>query len=492
MPKKIVKKTVGVKKTKKQKNKKTKRATPRKKSAKAIKTDQEPRKKKVGNFGLLRGFKDILPEEQKYWDFVKSKVEKLAPIYGFGKIETPILEETGLFKRAVGEDTDIVEKEMFNFEDKAGENVVLRPEVTASIVRAYIEHGMLNRPQPVKFWYWGPVFRYSRPQAGRLRQFNQFGFEVIGADDAVIDSQLIILFYKICEELKLEVTVQINSIGCPECRPEYKKVLVDYLKVKKNFLCDDCRNRLVKNPLRVLDCKKDECQRLVQEAPQIVDFLCEECKNHFIKVLEGLDECAIPYNLNSKLVRGLDYYSKTVFEIWPNLASDIGDQNSDDTDEVGNEEMRNKKKERRDDTDDMNVMDKDKREAPDPSNLALGGGGRYDGLVQMLGGREPTGGVGFATGLERIVLILKKQNVKIPAEKRRDIFLAQLGDQARKVALKLFEDLRKGGIRVAENLSKDGLKAQLELADKLKVRYALIVGQKEILDRTIIIRDMDN
>ena len=381
------------------------------KSAKIGAKKKEPQKK-VGGFGLLRGMKDVLGEEQKYWDFIQNKVEKLGPIYGFRKIEMPILEETALFNRAVGEDTNIVQKEMFSFVDKGGESVCLRPEATASVVRAYIEHGMLNRPQPVKFWYWGPMFRREKPQSGRQRQFTQFGFEVIGAPGAVIDSQLIILFYKICEELKLEVTVQINSIGCPECRDEYKKALVDYLKVKKNFLCDDCKERIITNPLRILDCKSEECQRLVAEAPQIVDFLCDECKDHFIKVLEGLDECAIPYNLNSRLVRGLDYYSKTVFEIWPDMKSEVGSQKSDDANGT------NKTNE----TNETNDSEKSDSVKVDPSNFALGGGGRYDGLVEILGGREATPAVGFAAGVERIILALKKQEVKIRGIRARMFF----------------------------------------------------------------------
>lgn len=461
----------------------SKKAAKIKKTANVATLAQESRGKRAGSFGLLRGFKDVLPEEQKYWDFVRSKVEKIAMVYGFGKIETPILEETALFKRAVGEETDIVEKEMFAFADQGDEPVCLRPEATASVVRAYIEHGMLNRPQPVKLWYWGPMFRHDRPQAGRFRQFTQFGFEVIGADDAVIDAQLILLFYKICEELKLNVNVQINSIGCPECRPEYRRALIEYLRIKKNFLCDDCKNRLDKNPLRVLDCKNEECRRLVAEAPQIIDFLCDDCKNHFIRVLEALEECGVPYNLNAKLVRGLDYYTKTVFEIWPDQKTEAGNQKPEDDQRTGEEYSNNRV--------DLNNEESNKTK-DDLGNLALGGGGRYDGLAKILGARDCVPASGFAAGLERIVMMLKKQNIKIPPEKSVEVFLAQLGDQAKKISLKLFEALRKGGVKVAENLSKDGLRAQLEQADGLKVKYTIIIGQKEVLDKTIIIRDMEN
>jgi len=403
-----------------------------KKTGKAF---QESQGRKMGSFSLLRGMKDVLPEEQKYWDLVRDKVEKLGSIYGFGKIETPILEETALFRRAVGEDTDIITKEMFSFKDQGGDEVCLRPEATASVVRAYIEHGMLNRSQPQKFWYLGPMFRRDRPQAGRQRQFNQFGFEAIGAGDSVIDAQLIILFYKICEELKMDVTVQINSIGCLECRPAYKKALVDYLKVKKNFLCDDCKNRLGKNPLRILDCKNRECQKMMEEAPQIVDFLCEDCKGHFIKVLECLDECAIPYNLNSKLVRGLDYYTKTVFEIWP-----LFDEQKED--QLGTQGEENEKGVSTNETNMTNKTNNKDGESVaskvDPSNLALGGGGRYDGLAEILGAREETPAAGFAVGIERMILVLKKQEVKISGSKKADIFLAQLGDQAKKDFVEAF------------------------------------------------------
>ncbi|MBU4331639.1 histidine--tRNA ligase [Patescibacteria group bacterium] len=460
---------------------------------------------------LLRGMKDILPQEQKYWELIRSKVEKLAPVYGFGKIDTPLLEETRLFERAVGEGTDIVEKEMFSFTDQGGDNISLRPEATASIVRAYTEHGMLNLPQPVKLWYWGPMFRYDRPQAGRLRQFNQFGFEVLGSLDSVVDAQLILIFYKLCQELKLDATVQINSIGCPECRDEYQKILVDFFRTKKNFLCDTCRIRLTKNPLRILDCKEEECKALSAEAPQIIDFLCEECKEHFIKVLEHLDELEIPYNLNSRLVRGLDYYTKTVFEIWPTFAPDgasagkptlapvetgtsadeaaLSENVASDTKQTKETKAANPQKSDGD-KDSETEMDTDKV-ADDPGRLALGGGGRYDDLVEMLGGR-PTPAVGFSCGIERLILCLKKQGGQVRTGRKVDIFVAQLGDQAKKRSLKLFEDLRCKGVKVAENLAKEGLKSQLEIANKLGVKYSLILGQKEMLDKTIIIRDMES
>lgn len=398
---------------------------------------------------LLRGMKDILPEEQKYWNFVRDKIIAFLDNYGFQRIDTPVLEESALFVRSVGKETDIVEKEMFLFNDQGGEEVVLRPEGTAPVVRAYIEHGMINRSQPVKLYYLGPFFRHDRPQAGRLRQFWQFGFEVIGDSHPVIDAQLIMMTENIYKELGLDIALQINSIGCPTCQAEYKKILVDYYKSRKNSLCEDCKKRLQKNPLRLLDCKEEDCQILSAEAPPFLDNLCEACHQHFVKVLEHLDELEVQYNLNPHLVRGLDYYTRTAFEIWPG-----------------------------------------KMDEGQASRMALGGGGRYDNLLEMLGGR-PTPAIGYAGGIERLINAIKEAGLNVPEEKPFDVFLAQLGEMARKKCLKLFEDLRKTNLKVAESFSKDGLKEQMSLANRLGVRFVLILGQKEIMDGTIIFRDME-
>lgn len=397
----------------------------------------------------LKGFRDILPQEQKYWEFVYEKCTQLACAYGFSRLEPPILEDTSLFVRSVGKMTDIVSKEMFSFIDTGGENVSLRPEATASIARAYIEHGMINQPQPVKIYYWGPMFRRERPQAGRYRQFWQFGVEVMGSKSSVIDAQLISFFSRICQSLGLsQIAIHVNSIGCDGCRNEYKKELVDYYKPKRKQLCEDCKKRLVKNPLRILDCKIPTCQALTSDAPQILDFLDDECRNHFMSVLEYLDGMEISYVLNPFMVRGLDYYTRTVFEIYPSEKT------------TGNQS-------------------------------ALGGGGRYDNLVKYLGGQD-TPSCGFSAGIERIILELKERGVVVGELPGADIFLAQIGEQAKITAFKLFEKLRESGFRVAERFSKDGLKLQLEAANKLKVRYALILGQKEVLDGTILVRDMES
>ena len=421
---------------------------------------------------LLRGMKDILPEEQRYFDFVIKKAENLACSYGFEKIETPILEEAELFKKGVGLATDIVQKEMFVFEDLSGDKICLRPEVTASAARAYIEHGLMNVTQPVKWYYYGPMFRYERPQAGRQRQFHQFGLEIIGAEKSIADAQIILFAQNFLQELGLQFTIQINSLGCPDCRKIYRKKIYDYFVSKKIFLCKDCRKRLKRNPLRILDCKELNCQEIVAQSPQIVDYLCEDCKSHFTKTLELLDDLGIIYNLNPRIVRGLDYYSRTVFEIWPTkvIKSEVAPSVKE---EAGNI-------------------------APAPTEIiseepgsqsALGGGGRYDYLVESLGGKS-TPACGMAFGLERIVEELKRQQIKLPKIKGPQIFIAQLGDLARQNAFKIFENLRQEGFRVAENLNKDSLRTQLEIANKLGVKFCLIIGQQEYLNKTIIIRDM--
>ncbi len=424
-----------------------KKAKKVKMAAKKQRAKAAPSKPRV--FQTPRGMKDILPGDYKYWHFVKNKAENFANNYGYEFIETPILEETALFNRAVGGETDIVSREMFSFIDRGGENVCLRPEATASIARAYIQHGMLNLPQPVKFFYFGQMFRHERPQAGRLRSFHQFGFETLGDGNAVIDAEIIFLVYNLLQDLGLKTSVQVNSIGCPKCRESYKNKLVNYYRDRRSSLCEECKKRLVKNPLRILDCKEEGCEPLKEGAPQIVDYLCDDCKNHFVRVLEYLDDAAVPYNLNPYLVRGLDYYTKTVFEFFS-----------------------------------------EENQAAGPKAEALGGGGRYDNLVEILGGR-PTPACGVAMGVERLVTKIKENNVDVPPLTAPDIFLAQLGEQARKKSFALIEDLRRAGFYITHGLTKEGLKKQLEIANKLGARYALILGQKEVLDGTIIIRDME-
>jgi histidyl-tRNA synthetase len=400
-------------------------------------------------FQTLTGMHDILPEDQAFFKKITKVVDSVSNYYSFQKIETPILEDAEVFQKAVGADTDIVGKEMYTFRTKGGDMVSLRPEGTAPIMRSYIEHGMHNLPQPVKLWYLGPFFRYERPQAGRFRQFHQFGFEALGDQKPSIDSQIIQMSYDVLKELGFKnITVEVNSIGDSECRPYFKKILVGYFKSKKSSLCPDCQRRLKENPLRILDCKEEKCQRARAGAPQIIDHLCESCHSHFKQVLEFLDELELPYTLNPYLVRGLDYYTKTVFEIV---------ETSEDGKSLG----------------------------------TLVGGGRYDGLAKLLGGRD-TPACGAAGGVERIASLMKARNAKTSLKQDEPkIFLAQLGQLAKRKSMKLFEEFRDAKIPVAESFSKDSLKTQLRSADKLGIKWVLIFGQKEALEDFITLRDME-
>ena len=416
-------------------------------------TEPEEARKNGKGFETLRGMKDLLPEKSPLWLLVYHTAENIAKAYGFGYMETPILESTQLFVRSLGKATDVIDKEMYTFEDKDGSKVSLRPEATASIARAYINHGMHNRPQPVKVWYWGQMFRHDRPQAGRYRQFHQFGCETLGQRDPVIDAELIAVSYNFLFDLGISTEVHINSIGSLEDRKNYTVELVGYLRSKRTYLCADCKRRMVKNPLRVLDCKEEECRNVIEEAPQIVDWLSAESRAFFMKVLEYLDELQVPYVLRSTLVRGLDYYTDTVFEFYT---------------EKGEE----------------------------GAQSALGGGGRYDGLIEQLGGR-PTPAAGFSMGIERVISELTRdkegrKEFENPYDGTMQIFFAQLGEQARRRMLRLIEELRRKGILVGSNLAKASLKVQLELANSLKSTHTVILGQKEVQDGTVIIRDMSS
>ncbi len=402
--------------------------------------------KKITPPQLVRGMHDLLPAEWPWWNFISSVIKEQAEAYRFERLETPILEKLNLFTRAIGTTTDIVEKEMFAFVDKNEDHLALRPEYTAGLARAYIEHGMMALPKPIKLFCFGPVFRHERPQAGRFREFRQYDFEIYGEAGAAADAQIILLASSFFSKLHLPITIQINSVGCPTCRTAFRQKLVDYFRSKRSHLCEDCKRRLVKNPLRILDCKVEECHIQAMRAPQIVDSLCLECSTHFTKLLEYLDEVDLAYQLNPYLVRGLDYYTRTVFEIWA--------------------------------------------EGDDGKNT-LAAGGRYDNLITDLGG-VPTPAIGFAGGSERLISELKNRAIPVPEIPPPDLFLACLGEPARKKAFRLFEELRSQGVKVAESFTKDGLKGQLEIANKLKVKFALVLGQKEMMDGTIIVRDMEN
>ncbi|MFA7171482.1 MAG: histidine--tRNA ligase [Candidatus Paceibacterota bacterium] len=416
-----------------------------------VKKEEQPEKKvrkKMKPIQAVKGMKDILPPEQFIWEHILETSRHMCQDFGFGRIETPIVENTDLFKRGVGQVTDIVEKEMFSFETQGGDKISLRPEGTAGVVRSYIENGMSRWSQPVRLYYDGSMFRYDKPQQGRYREFHQFGAEVIGEDSPAIDAHVIYLAWKIFQKIGIkDISIQINSIGCATCRAKYKKLLTDYYDMKINKLCIDCKRRLEKNPMRLLDCKEEKCMQVAAGAPQIIDNLCPECNGHFKSVLEFLDELEIPYVLNSNLVRGLDYYTRTVFEIWAE-----GDDN-------------------------------------DSRQTALGGGGRYDGLIGLLGGEE-TPAVGFSFGVERVAEKVMKLNLDLEPKISKDVFLIQLGDLARRKVMKAFDKIIDTDISVGESVGRGSIKSQLRMANKAHAKLALIIGQKEALDNTIIVRDM--
>jgi len=392
-----------------------------------------------------RGTSDILPREQAYWRYIERKVANLCQLYGYERIDAPAFEDTGLFTRSVGEETDIVKKEMYTFEDRGGSQLTLRPEGTAPVCRAYLEHGLHNLPQPVKLYYLASIFRYERPQSGRYRQHHQFGYEAIGDDDPALDAEVIGMAWQFFLSLNLHhLSLQLNSIGCKQCRPDYLTVLKNYYANHIGELCSDCKTRLKRNPLRLLDCKKPLCQQVANSAPRSVDYLCPQCDEHFNRLKRYLGLLEIPFEVNHCLVRGLDYYTRTVFEVQPEAEG---------------------------------------------AQSTLGGGGRYDGLIEELGGK-PTPAIGFAAGIERIILNLKKQDVPIPALPRPQVFIAYVGDEAKDEAMKLAATLRKNGIGVIEAIGNKSLKAQLRQANNLDVRHTVIIGEQEVKTGTVILRNM--
>lgn len=407
-------------------------------------------------FQAPRGTRDLLPVDQLKWSVVFNKIRTVVENFSFGQIETPIYENQNVFTKPIGAQTDIVEKEMFEVRrmathptdsDEEKDRYVLRPEYTAPVVRAYLEHGLASWPQPVKLWYWGPTFRYDRPQKGRFRQFTQFGLEIFGEASPTTDAFLILVLWQIYAQLGIDrlITIDINTIGDSVCRPKIRKTLHDYLQKSRAELCADCRRRLDINPMRVLDCKNEACQKTVRYAPEIVDLTCPACKNHFRQVLEHLDDLNIPYDLNPRLVRGLDYYTKTTFEVRP--------------------------------TDDTNRQS------------SLGGGGRYDDLVQIFGGQS-TPAIGFAGGVDRTVDYLLDQNIQLKVEERPKLCLIQFGQLARRKSLTVVSKLSDIGYSLVVSFDKEGLNAQLKYADKMGAALCLIIGQKEALAEEIIVRNM--
>lgn len=445
------KKPVASKTTKKEPAKKAaeKGMSPKKGAALSKRIDEKKvivKKEEEILLQTLRGMRDILPDEQPYWERVRKALSTASSEYGFQRIDLPTVEFAHLYLRTIGEGTDILDKEIYLFNTRGGDRVALRPEMTAGLCRAYIEHGMGVLPKPIKLFTMGPIFRYDRPQEGRYREHWQANFDMFGENDPILDAQTIQLAYRVVGQLGLKnIEFQVNSIGTPESRREYEKALVRYLEAQKTKLCQNCRERLVSNPMRILDCKEDKCIQLTAHAPQSIDYLDQESRDHFKRLLEYLDELELPYVINTRLVRGLDYYTNTVFEIRS-------------TDKEG-------------------------------KNYSLGGGGRYNRLIETLGG-EPTPAIGFGLGLDRIVLEMKRTQVKPYQEPRPRVFLAQLGDMAKKKTLRLFSALEKNGILIAESFGRGSLKSQMRVANRLGVEVTVIVGQKEALDETAIVKDM--
>lgn len=396
-------------------------------------------------FQAPRGTQDILPADRPYWRYVTDQLYAVAALFGFQQIDTPIFEETGLFVRSVGQGTDIVDKEMYSFQDKGGTELTLRPEFTAGVMRAYIEHGMHVWPQPVKLFSIGPIFRFERPQAGRFRQHHQFNCEALGELDPAVDVEVMSVPWTLLTRLGYRgLHFQLNSTGCPKCRPVYRARLVEFFRGHEDELNEVDRRRLSINPLRLLDSKEEAAQALLNEAPHSADYLCDECRLHLDTLRSYLEALAMPYTINFRLVRGLDYYTKTVFEVW---AEGIGAQS------------------------------------------AVCGGGRYDGLVEELGG-PPTPGIGFGMGIERVIASLRQQGIDPPPLQAPQVQVSPLGDMARVPALQLVRELRQAGIGALYAFGQRSLKAQLKSADKSSVAYTLILGDQELALGTVVARNM--
>ncbi|MBE0597538.1 MAG: histidine--tRNA ligase [Desulfuromonadales bacterium] len=391
----------------------------------------------------IKGMNDILPGEVETWQYLEEQARRIFAAYGFAEIRVPVVEKTDLFCRSIGESTDIVEKEMYSFTDKGGTSITLRPEGTASVMRSFIEHKLYAQDPVARLYYLGPMFRYERPQKGRYRQFHQIGAEAIGIDDPRVDAQLMAMLTHYLDEVGIrDVELQVNSLGCPECRPAYRQALIFFLQPQLEALCEDCRRRWCTNPLRVLDCKVPGCREATAQAPSILDHLDTPCADHFSRVRAALEDLAVPFAVNPRMVRGLDYYTKTTFEV---VTGNLGAQN------------------------------------------AVAAGGRYDRLIQDLGG-PPLPGIGFAMGLERLVLLKGEERIAPP---RPALFLAALGEAAGRQAFRLMCSLQRRGLRAETDFEGKSLKAQMRRAGRLQARFVLILGEEELARQIGQLRDMD-
>ena len=393
-----------------------------------------------------RGTSDLLPQDQRYWRYIEERAVGLCRRYGYARLDTPVFEDTRLFQRSVGEGTDIVEKEMYTFLDRGGDSVTLRPEGTAPVCRAYLEHGMHNLPRPVRLYYFCPVFRYERPQSGRYREHHQFGVEALGDADPSVDAEVIEMASELMASLGLKgLSLLVNSIGDSQCRPGYIEELKRYYSGRMAEICTDCRGRLERNPLRLLDCKQPSCQGLTRDAPRSVDHLCSDCRDHWARLRGYLDLAGIAYTVDHRLVRGLDYYTRTVFEIQPEQEG---------------------------------------------AQSTICGGGRYDALIEQLDGR-PTPGIGFATGMERMVLNLRRQEVDVPDEPGPRYLVASVGDGARDAAVQIVSRIRRGGAGAILSSGSRSLRGQMRQANALGIPYVVIVGEEEIEKGQVSLRDME-
>ncbi len=393
---------------------------------------------------IPKGTKDVLPQDSYKWQFVESTAREVAQLFQLKEIRTPTFEHTELFQRGVGDTTDIVTKEMYTFKDKGDRSITLKPEGTAGAVRAFIENGLANGVLPAKMYYITPAFRYERPQAGRLREFHQFGVEVFGAKSAQTDAECIVMADTLLKKLGLKIKLYINSIGCPTCRAAYNKALKDFFAPKLDSLCYDCKTRFEKNPLRLLDCKEDECKKINANAPSILEYLCEDCHAHFEEVKACLDLAGVEYEIDSRIVRGLDYYTRTVFEF---VSTAIGAQGT------------------------------------------VCAGGRYDGLIAELGG-NPMPAVGFAAGIERLLIVMEQTGVEIPAPDAPTVYLAGMDAECRKKAFELAIALRKNGIFAEIDHMERSVKAQFKYADKLGAKYVAVIGGNELADGVMNVKCM--
>ena len=393
----------------------------------------------------IKGTKDVLPSEVYKNQYIEATCLTVAENFGYKEMRTPVFEHTELFQRGVGDTTDVVQKEMYTFDDKGGRSITLRPEGTAGAARSFLENGLSNEALPQKICYLTSCYRYEKPQAGRLREFHQFGIECFGATSPLADAEMIALAKQIFDELGVKnLHLELNSIGCPTCRAEYHKALKEYFASRVDELCDTCRDRLERNPMRILDCKSPVCSEIAKDAPVVLDYLCDECKEHFEKTKSYLDAMNIEYIVNPQIVRGLDYYTKTVFEF---VADSIGAQGT------------------------------------------VCGGGRYDGLIEELGGQY-TPSLGFAMGLERLQLVMEAQGCEFPEPSRPDLFIVAMGDKATLKAVEIAKDMRDEGYSVVYDLNGRSLRAQMKYADKINAKYNVVIGDNEVDTKSAVLKDM--